>query len=52
MLIRVHSIVDRDGVDEARPFLVKNYAGGDEPSPLVTYELEEIRTTVRLEREF
>jgi hypothetical protein len=38
-------------VDEARAILVKYHAGGDETSPLVAYELEEIEETLRLERE-
>ena len=37
--------------EEARAFLIIYYAGGDETAPLVAYELEEIETTLRLERE-
>lgn len=37
--------------DEARAFLVKYHADGDEKAPLVTFELEEIEVTQRLERE-
>ncbi len=41
----------QDRLDEARAFLIKYHAGGDETSPLVAFELEEIKTTLRLERE-
>lgn len=38
--------------DEAREFLVKYHADGDETSPLVEFELEEIETTLALEKQF
>lgn len=37
--------------DEARAFLVKYHAGGDEKAPLVAFELREIEVTQRLELE-
>jgi MFS family permease len=38
--------------DEVRACLVKYHAGGDEASPLVEFELEEIRSTLALESQF
>jgi sugar porter (SP) family MFS transporter len=41
-----------DRPDEARAFLVKYHAGGDESSPLADYELEDITRTLALEAQF
>src|ERR1700733_4941927 len=41
-----------DRTDEARAFLVKYHAGGDENSPLADYELEDITRTLALEAQF
>lgn len=38
--------------DEARAFLVKFHAEGDESSPLAAFEFSEIKETLALEREF
>ena len=37
--------------EEARAMLVKYHAGGDESSPLVAFEYEEITRTIALEKE-
>jgi hypothetical protein len=45
-------LASKGRLKEARAFLVKYHANGDEASPLVDYELEEIRTTLALEAQF
>ena len=40
----------KDRAEEARAFLVKNHAGGDENSPLVAFELAEIQGTLEMEK--
>jgi MFS family permease len=44
-------LASKGRVDEARAFLVKYHAGGDENSPLVAFELEEIIATLALEKQ-
>jgi hypothetical protein len=44
-------LIANERVEEAREFLVKYHAGGDDTSPLVAFELEEISYAVRLERD-
>jgi MFS family permease len=44
-------LASQDRTNEARAFLVKYHAGGDEQSPLAEFELAEITRTLRLERE-
>ena len=41
----------KDRIDEARAFFIKHHAGGDATSPLVAFELEEVRATLRQEQE-
>ncbi|PVH79102.1 general substrate transporter [Cadophora sp. DSE1049] len=43
-------LVSVDQHEKARNMLVKYHAGGDESSPLVAFELEEIDASMRLER--
>ena len=45
-------LASKGRLEDARAFLVKYHAGGDEQSPLVEFELEEISQTLALEREF
>ena len=44
-------LASKGRMEEARAFLVKYHAGGDDKSPLVEYELEEIRATIAQEQE-
>jgi hypothetical protein len=39
----------KDRMEEIRQFLVKYHAGGDDSSPLVAFELEEISNTIKME---
>ena len=41
----------KDRVDDARAFLIKHHAGGDENDPLVAFELSEIQGTLEMERQ-
>ncbi|KAM0327408.1 hypothetical protein ACHAQA_005694 [Verticillium albo-atrum] len=43
-------LVSVDRVDEARRNLAKAHAGGDENSPLITFEIAEIESTILAER--
>ena len=40
----------KDRVDDARAFLVKHHAGGNEDDPLVAFELAEIQGTLEMEK--
>ena len=44
-------LLSKDRVEEARKVLADAHASGDTASPLITYELIEIETTLRAERE-
>lgn len=44
-------LLAREKDDEARRLIVKYHADGDELDPIVSLEMEEIRTALRLERE-
>lgn len=43
-------LFSKDRVEEARAFLIKSHAGGDENSKLVAFELAEIQGTLEMER--
>ncbi|KAH6997270.1 general substrate transporter [Ilyonectria destructans] len=43
-------LFSKDRVEEARAFLIKAHAGGDENSKLVAFELAEIQGTIEMER--
>ena len=45
-------LVSRGRIDDARAFLIKHHAGGDESSPLAEFELQEITRTLELESQF
>jgi MFS family permease len=44
-------LASKGRIEEARSFLVKHHAGGDESSPLAAFELEEISITISMEKE-
>jgi MFS family permease len=44
-------LISQDRHGEARSFLTKYHAGGDESAPLITFQLEEISRSITMERE-
>jgi hypothetical protein len=46
-----HWLASKGRIEEARSFLVRCHAGGDEDSTLVAFELEEITSTLALEQQ-
>jgi hypothetical protein len=45
-------LVSKGRVEEARQILIKFHAGGDEASPLVAFELEEIQKSIEEEKHY